>query len=560
MGDLLPHSTTASATMEGIAYTPEATQGYILCADCGTPIPPNSANRCVNCLKNSVDITESIPKQSGISFCRNCSRWLSPPQAWLIAELESRELLAICLRKLKGLKEVRLVDAGFVWTEPHSKRLRVKLTVQKEVFSSTVLQQVFEIEFIVTYTQCPDCTRLAAKNTWRAIVQVRQKVDHKRTFLYLEQLILKHGADKDTVSVSERKDGLDFFYASKQHALKMCDFLTAVAPVRMKTSEQLISLDTQNSTTNYKSTYSVEIIPICKDDLVCLPRKLSQSMSSISQLCVCIRVGNSIHVLDPTNLQVSELSSSVYWRTPFMPLTTIVNATEYVVLDIEPTQHPPVTANKGKFLLADAQVTPVNGTMDNDTIYHTRTHLGSVLKPGDTVLGYQLTTANFNDPNWESLNTDRVPQVVLVRKTYPARRKKGASGSAKKRNWRLKSMAKEAGDDNVGFGRDRADPAAKKGGRGTAPGTAADQARAEAEYEMFLRDLEEDEEMRANIMLFKADKNKTKDGHAAGQDDDAMSVAETNYSDDEDGFPKIDAGELLTEEMANLSMAEQQQP
>merc|ERR1712093_808552 len=55
MGDLLPHSTTASATMEGIAYTPEATQGYILCADCGTPIPPNSANRCVNCLKNSVD-------------------------------------------------------------------------------------------------------------------------------------------------------------------------------------------------------------------------------------------------------------------------------------------------------------------------------------------------------------------------------------------------------------------------------------------------------------------------------------------------------------------------
>ena len=126
-----------TSTMEGIAYTAPAgqedQQAYILCADCGTPIAPNSANRCVNCLRNSVDITESIPKQSAISFCRNCSRWLSPPQAWLIAELESRELLAICLRKLKGLKEVRLVDAGFVWTEPHSKRLRVKLTVQKEV-------------------------------------------------------------------------------------------------------------------------------------------------------------------------------------------------------------------------------------------------------------------------------------------------------------------------------------------------------------------------------------------------------------------------------------------
>jgi nonsense-mediated mRNA decay protein 3 len=124
--------------MEGIAFTAPAStsasqQAYILCADCGTPIAPNSANRCVNCLRNSVDITASIPKQSTISFCRNCDRWLAPPQAWLIAELESRELLAICLRKLKGLKEVRLVDAGFVWTEPHSKRLRVKLTVQKEV-------------------------------------------------------------------------------------------------------------------------------------------------------------------------------------------------------------------------------------------------------------------------------------------------------------------------------------------------------------------------------------------------------------------------------------------
>lgn len=150
--------------MEGIAYTPETTTGYILCADCGTAIPPNSANRCVNCLKNSVDITESIPKQSSISFCRNCDRWLSPPQAWLIAELESRELLAICLRKLKGLKEVRLVDAGFVWTEPHSKRLRVKLTVQKEV--SGCLFECLDIR-AGGYRSCRQpCLRLCVRKRW----------------------------------------------------------------------------------------------------------------------------------------------------------------------------------------------------------------------------------------------------------------------------------------------------------------------------------------------------------------------------------------------------------
>jgi nonsense-mediated mRNA decay protein 3 len=101
-----------------------------------------------------------------------------------------------------------------------------------KVLATTILQQVFEVEYIVAHGQCPECTRLAAKNTWRALVQVRQKVDHKRTFLFLEQLVLKHGADKDTIGVKEVKDGLDFFYATRQHALKMVEFLNAVVPVR----------------------------------------------------------------------------------------------------------------------------------------------------------------------------------------------------------------------------------------------------------------------------------------------------------------------------------------
>jgi hypothetical protein len=51
----------------------------------------------------------------------------------MIARPESQELLAICLKKLKGLNKVRLIDAHFIWTEPHSKRLRISLTIQKEV-------------------------------------------------------------------------------------------------------------------------------------------------------------------------------------------------------------------------------------------------------------------------------------------------------------------------------------------------------------------------------------------------------------------------------------------
>ena len=64
------------------------------------------------------------------------------------------------------------------------------------------------------------------------LVQVRQKVPHKRTFLYLEQLIIKHNAQKDTISIKEVRDGLDFFYSSKSHVLKMVEFFASVAPIK----------------------------------------------------------------------------------------------------------------------------------------------------------------------------------------------------------------------------------------------------------------------------------------------------------------------------------------
>jgi nonsense-mediated mRNA decay protein 3 len=95
----------------------------------------------------------------------------------------------------------------------------------------------------VQHGQCPDCAKLAAKNTWKALIQVRQKVSHKRTFLYLEQLILKHNAQKDTIAIKEVRDGLDFFYSSRSHALRMMDFLASVAPIKYVLSLVLNALD-----------------------------------------------------------------------------------------------------------------------------------------------------------------------------------------------------------------------------------------------------------------------------------------------------------------------------
>lgn len=43
--------------------------------------------------------------------------------------------------------------------------------------------------------------------------------------MYLEQLILKHNAHKDTVNIKESNEGLDFFFAKRNEAERMLSFL-----------------------------------------------------------------------------------------------------------------------------------------------------------------------------------------------------------------------------------------------------------------------------------------------------------------------------------------------
>lgn len=187
----------------------------ILCCNCGAPTNGQTGALCYDCVKLTVDLSRDIQREAVIHFCRDCDRWLLPPASWIVAAPESRELLALCLKKLRGLGKVRLVDASFIWTEPHSRRIKVKLTVQDSIpdVSEILVQQSFEITYMVHTQQCPECAKSFTANVWRACVQVRQKVLHKRTFLFLEQLILKHNAHRDTINIKEVKDGIDFFFA-----------------------------------------------------------------------------------------------------------------------------------------------------------------------------------------------------------------------------------------------------------------------------------------------------------------------------------------------------------
>ncbi|KAJ7439864.1 RNA binding protein [Mycena latifolia] len=349
----------------------------------------------------------------------------------------------------------------------------------------------FELEYLVQHGQCPDCASWPQKYVERRFVQVRQKCPSKRTFLFLEQLILKHGAQKDTIAVKEVKAGLDFILQSAEPRHQRW-WNSCRASYNLSHPSNCCPQTRTLNTANYKFPYSVE----------------ARQMEQHQPLASLLRVGNSLQLMDPTTLQAADISSAAYWRTPFESLATVSDLVEFTVLDVEPDGR---ARGKWRSRARSVRTNPGDGDggMDYDggagraaQIYHTRTHLGALLQPGDTALGYHLTNANFNSADYAALPTDRLPDIVLVKKAYPNRRKK-----SKARNWRLRSIGKEAGEEGeTGGGRG---VVGRMGGR--------DQRKVEEDYELFLRELEEDPEMRGAVNLYKAPEGDTRMGPPPGE-------------------------------------------
>jgi len=478
-------------------------QGKILCCQCGTPIDPNPANLCVSCLRTEVDITEGIPKQMTIHFCKFCERYLQPPQQWIQAALESRELMALCLKKLKNLAKVKLIDASFLWTEPHSKRLKIKLSIQAEVVGGAILQQTFVVEYTVGYQMCPDCHRVEAKDHWNCLVQVRQNTKQRKTLFYLEQLLIKYNGAKDSVGIKPHHQGLDFYFATESKGKSLVEFLQSMIPCRYGHSKKLISHDSNSNTYNYKYSFSVEVVPVCKDNVVCLPRHVAHSLGGISQVVVVNKVAQVLHLIDPETCQFVEINATTYYKFPFTALNTFKELVEYTVINIEPilTKDRNIFSGQGKIsskhVLADCWVTKTSELGMVDDMIHCRTFMGAILNIGDSVLGLDLKNSNVNNPELEKMSTEKIPDVVLVKKYYVDKTVRN-----RKRRWRLKHM-----EDF---------PHMETESRNN-------------EFEDFKEDLEEDETLRQHVNIY-LDKNKI----PVDEDDE-----------EESDMPRINLAEML---------------
>ena len=543
--------TTGMAQVQSSSGIFGATPATTLCCLCGLPLrTPSPNNTCATCVAASLKgVGDRVPKSYTIIFCKNCERYLKPPATWVVAQLESKELMAICLSKVLKLEKARITDAKFIWTEEHSRRIKIRLTAQEQHPSSLqIVQESFAIEYVVQTMQCPDCTRLAAKNTWSATIQVRQKVDHKRTFLFLEQLLLKSQMHKQCSNIKEAKNGVDFQFLHKNQAQQMQAWLEAAVPCKSSWSERVISTDVKSNTRTSKWTCVTTLAPICKEDVVYLPKSTRKFLGGVSPLALCYRVFTLISFIDPWTLKSFTMNMHESLKYDAEILMSSGDLSQFYVIDVEEVDNPHSKglAENSRHGFKLARIT-VGRSSDNE-VFTTLSHLGNELVPGDDVLAYDFTLWNGADGgDRNEWNSD----VILVRKRYVR---------TKKRNWKLKKLAYHEGESTDGDhmevngeeGRNskkRADSSSEKSKKrlkierdkrrertiqaraaGSKPKTEA----SDADVQRFLEELEEDPEMRQRINVYQADD--LEDADKSGDSDD-------DYHD----APEIPVDELLAD-------------
>lgn len=491
---------------------------------------------CSTCAKSQVNITEGITTSGVIFFCKGCDRYQRPP--WTRFAQESNDFMTFLLTKIKGLKQVKLIDTNFIWTEPHSKRKKIKITVQKE-FNNSLLQSSLIIEFVEEWTQCDDCKKTFTPHLWNASSQVRQKVDHKRTFLYLEQIILKHKMHEKALNIKETPEGVDFFFKSRSNAASFADFVSSVLPMRVKESKRLISHDQWSNLYNYKYTYMIEIAPICKDDLIILDTEQMKELGGIGPLLLCTKVATNIHLLDPLTFEVIEFDSNNYWKHGLKSHIDRSTLKEFLIQNIEveedytnkyknnlsititesdvdmdskhnvskstnfkPTkkihlENSIINNKNGRFhhnyKIVKVDCTKTEKSNDGENkLYSFRTHLGDKLRIGDVYYGYDVKSINSTTLDLPEDILKNLPDIVLVKKKF---------SRPFKRVWKLqrlnmdKNMIEE--DELI------EDPKEKKKNKNkNQKGNAKTM---DENYEEFLKEIEENKDIRKNINIYKDD-------------------------------------------------------
>jgi len=350
--------------------------------------------------------------------------------------------------------------------------------------------------FIVRNQQCIECQAVFRQGSWKSLVQVRQRVEHKRSFLYLEQLILKNDAHRGCIKVQIFRDGMDFYFPDKANAARFMSFLEHVVPVKVKTSKKLISTDVKSNISNFKYTNLVEICPLCKDDLLYLPKKMARNMGNIPRLVLVKNVTNVIHLIDPLSGQTAQMSPEVFWRDPITPIITAKRSrfTRYVILGKEAINMPRNISRKSATTRNQRKLASLTISKDSDlglydACYEVPSHIGYLLKAGDIALGDDLRDLQLvNFEAEKAMKDGYLPDIVVLRKLYGSVVTQDL-GVSQQRIFCLRKL-----DKDIIVEYTKTEKRKDKN----------DHSKDDIDNEDFLREVEADKEMRGNINIYKS--------------------------------------------------------
>ncbi|KNB44176.1 hypothetical protein JH06_1905 [Blastocystis sp. subtype 4] len=380
----------------------------VKCCLCGVDIPGSGASMCNNCIINNTNIAEGIEPEISITYCKQCNSGKG-----------------ICRRAGDHVEDDQgneLVDAHFIWTEPHSHRIIIELELKKEIRNGFSIIGKTRVTFIQVMHLCDECYKLETENTWEAIVKIRQKVDHKRTLLWLEQNLVNTGRHSDSIGVQIVNGGLDFYFAKRIEAQQFVEYIKT--QVIVKGSMKLKYQDLKSNIGYFEHQFYIELSPVCKDDLVLLPKGCANQLSL--PLVVCNKISTSLSFIHPSTAKVISVSSLMYSKYPFTTLLVASGLKEFTVLDVVPVneQYGKNKDDSQKYLLADIEVIRSDDFGVSDSSCIVRSHLGNILQAGDLVLGYDMRSTVWNCDELDKYDPDSIPDVILVKKQRDPDQKK----------------------------------------------------------------------------------------------------------------------------------------
>ena len=291
--------------------------------------------------------------------------------------------------------------------------------------------------------------------------------------------------------------------------------------MKVSESKKQVGRDHKSNVDRIEYTTLMEVAPLCKGDLVL----------DDGRIMLVHRLASSVRLVDPLTNELRDRATARLFSKRDSPKLVLAAAgstlTSFIVMDVDVEYNSSSSSSSGagggdnSSSMGLATIVRESDFGINDDSFTILTHLGRVLKAGDTVLGYDLqrivTSAAVDDMLKAPLQD--VQDIILVRKTFPDVLIKRKNSKRRHMPWRTyeKSVKDEDGDGASRGGGCGSSRAARRAEANTA-------AQQDADFEEYIREIVDEEALEADSVGLDIDDVGVRDDddgdHDGDRDDD----------------------------------------